>query len=110
MVNPENKKKSNKNILPLILVILDGWGLAKPNKGNAIALAKTPTMDGLMKKYPGVKKMLVDDRGKLHSYVGIYINSQDAFPDELTKPIKDGDELTLCRLGLTFRLPTPASS
>jgi 2,3-bisphosphoglycerate-independent phosphoglycerate mutase len=48
-------KKLNKfqiNILPLILVILDGWGLAKPNRGNAITLAKTPTMNGLAKKYP----------------------------------------------------------
>ncbi|MDO8592531.1 MAG: 2,3-bisphosphoglycerate-independent phosphoglycerate mutase, partial [bacterium] len=47
------KKKIDKNnILPLILVILDGWGIAKPNQGNAITLAKTPIMDGLMKKYP----------------------------------------------------------
>lgn len=50
----EKIKKINKNsnnILPLILVILDGWGLAKPNKGNAVTLAKTPTMDGLLRKY-----------------------------------------------------------
>ncbi|MDP2708628.1 MAG: 2,3-bisphosphoglycerate-independent phosphoglycerate mutase [bacterium] len=45
------KNFDNKNILPLILVILDGWGMAKPNKGNAVSLAKTPTMDGLLKKY-----------------------------------------------------------
>ncbi len=48
-----NKKKI-KN-LPLILIILDGWGLDKPNKGNAISLAKTPTFDGLIKKYPNTK-------------------------------------------------------
>ena len=47
----------------------------------------------LMKVHPGVKKMLVDDKGKLHSYVGIYINGQDAFPDEMAKPVKDGDEI-----------------
>ena len=45
------KEMQKNNILPLILVILDGWGLAKPNKGNAITLAKTPTMDGLLRKY-----------------------------------------------------------
>lgn len=44
--------KANKNNLPLILVILDGWGLASENRGNAIALAKTPTMDYLAKNYP----------------------------------------------------------
>ncbi len=48
-------KKSNKpekNNLPMILVILDGWGLAKPSKSNAITLSKTPTMDVLLKEYP----------------------------------------------------------
>lgn len=45
-------KKQEKNNLPIILVILDGWGIAEPNKGNAITLAKTPTIDGLLKKYP----------------------------------------------------------
>jgi 2,3-bisphosphoglycerate-independent phosphoglycerate mutase len=40
-----------KNNLPMILIILDGWGIAEKNKGNAIALAKTPIMDELTKKY-----------------------------------------------------------
>jgi len=38
-------------ILPMILVILDGWGVAKPNRGNAITLAETPTMNGINHKY-----------------------------------------------------------
>ncbi len=38
--------------LPLILIILDGWGIDKPSKGNAICQAKTPVMDSLLKKYP----------------------------------------------------------
>ena len=41
-----------KKNLPIVLIILDGWGLARPNRGNAITLAKTPTMDMLWKKYP----------------------------------------------------------
>lgn len=44
-------KQDNKKH-PLVLLILDGWGIAPPSKGNAITLAKTPTMDGLMRKYP----------------------------------------------------------
>jgi 2,3-bisphosphoglycerate-independent phosphoglycerate mutase len=44
--------KANINVLPLILVILDGWGISEPNKGNAVTMASTPTMDGLVKKYP----------------------------------------------------------
>lgn len=49
------KQKNQNNNLPMILIILDGWGIAKPNKGNAVTLAKTPTMDGLYKEYPFTK-------------------------------------------------------
>ena len=40
---------------------------------------------------------------------GTYLNGNRIATGVLT-PIKDGDELTLCRLGLTFRLPTPTPS
>ena len=35
-----------------ILVILDGWGAAPKNKGNAIELAKKPFFNNLIRKYP----------------------------------------------------------
>ncbi|OGF20426.1 phosphoglycerate mutase (2,3-diphosphoglycerate-independent) [Candidatus Falkowbacteria bacterium RBG_13_39_14] len=44
-----------KNKSPLLLLILDGWGIAPPSKGNAVTLAKTPVMDKLYKKYPNTK-------------------------------------------------------
>lgn len=37
---------------PAVLIILDGWGIAAPSKGNAITLAKTPTLDRLYELYP----------------------------------------------------------
>ena len=45
------KQKNKKNILPMALIILDGWGITVPGKGNAVRLAKTPTMAGIEKKY-----------------------------------------------------------
>jgi CRP-like cAMP-binding protein len=39
---------------------------------------------------------------------GTYLNGQRLTTGVLT-PIKDGDELTLCRLGLTFRLPAASA-
>ncbi|MCD4705573.1 2,3-bisphosphoglycerate-independent phosphoglycerate mutase [bacterium] len=44
----------NKN-LPLVLLILDGWGLCETKEGNAIALAKTPVLDKIYKNYPNTK-------------------------------------------------------
>ena len=40
---------------PTVLMILDGYGLNESEKGNAVAEAKTPVMDQLMKEYPFVK-------------------------------------------------------
>jgi 2,3-bisphosphoglycerate-independent phosphoglycerate mutase len=37
---------------PVVLVILDGWGLSASRENNAIALAHTPTMDRLWEEYP----------------------------------------------------------
>jgi len=37
---------------PVVLVVLDGWGLGKAAKGNAIAEAKLPTIEKLNKFYP----------------------------------------------------------
>jgi 2,3-bisphosphoglycerate-independent phosphoglycerate mutase len=36
-----------------VLVVLDGWGYRPEREGNAIALATTPTWDGLVARYPG---------------------------------------------------------
>ncbi|MCM1044515.1 MAG: 2,3-bisphosphoglycerate-independent phosphoglycerate mutase [Candidatus Gastranaerophilales bacterium] len=40
---------------PVVLMILDGYGLNEKIEGNAVAQAKTPVMDKLMKEYPFVK-------------------------------------------------------
>jgi 2,3-bisphosphoglycerate-independent phosphoglycerate mutase len=37
---------------PLVLTVLDGWGYRAETKGNAIALARKPTYDELLKKFP----------------------------------------------------------
>ena len=37
---------------PVVLIILDGWGIAPPSKSNAITQAKTPVFDRLIATYP----------------------------------------------------------
>jgi 2,3-bisphosphoglycerate-independent phosphoglycerate mutase len=36
----------------VVLVVLDGWGLADPGPGNAVELADTPVFDELWEEYP----------------------------------------------------------
>ena len=40
---------------PVVLMILDGYGLNEKTEGNAVAQANTPVMDKLMAEYPYVK-------------------------------------------------------
>jgi 2,3-bisphosphoglycerate-independent phosphoglycerate mutase len=42
---------------PVVLAILDGWGIGPKGPGNAIELAKTPNMDGFQKAYPHTRLM-----------------------------------------------------
>ena len=37
---------------PLVLIILDGWGYRAETKANAIALARKPIYDRLLREYP----------------------------------------------------------
>lgn len=37
---------------PLVLTILDGWGIRSETRGNAIAMARKPTYDMLLREYP----------------------------------------------------------
>jgi 2,3-bisphosphoglycerate-independent phosphoglycerate mutase len=38
--------------VPLVLIVLDGWGIRPEREYNAIALARTPTWDELLARFP----------------------------------------------------------
>jgi 2,3-bisphosphoglycerate-independent phosphoglycerate mutase len=44
-------KQEERDSRTLILIILDGWGIAPPSKYNAITLAKKPAIDALIRDY-----------------------------------------------------------
>src|ERR1700675_2551454 len=41
-----------KKMKPIVLKVLDGWGYRAETKGNAIALARKPAYDELIRKFP----------------------------------------------------------
>lgn len=45
-------KKASLNIPPVVLLILDGWGIAPASPGNPITTAKTPVMTWLTTNFP----------------------------------------------------------
>ena len=40
---------------PVVLCVLDGWGIAPDDPGNAVTRASTPHLDDLMRRYPHAK-------------------------------------------------------
>lgn len=52
-------------------------------------------LNHLVKQLPSIEEALFDKDGKLHHYVDIYVNKESAYPEELAKPVKDGDELRI---------------
>lgn len=50
-----------KSVTPILLLILDGFGLAPAGPGNAISLARTPMLDRLL-ALPGVTSLSASGR------------------------------------------------
>jgi len=50
---------------------------------------------GLVKKFPGIEMKIFDKKRKLLNYIDIYVNAESSYPEELSKPVKDGDELSI---------------
>ena len=65
---------------------------------SAVEVEGTTVEDCLkrfMQRFPGVKGVLFDKKGRVLNGIEIYINHKSAYPDELAKPVKDGDEISI---------------
>ena len=49
----------------------------------------------LVHQFPGMEKALFAKKDKLLNTVEIYVNHASAHPNELAKPVKDGDDIHL---------------
>ena len=58
-------------------------------KGNTIAKC----LEDLFTQFPELSKIFLDKDGSLLRAYDIYINGASAYPNEMTKPVKDGDKL-----------------
>ena len=86
---------------PVVLMILDGYGLNEKSEHNAVAMGNTPVMDRLMKEYPFVKgyasgmavglpdgQMGNSEVGHLNMGAGRIVYQELT---RITKAIQDGD-------------------
>ena len=76
------------NLHPNLYQLTNGQAIVKV-KGNTVGQC----LDDLIKQFPQIKQGLFGKDGKLLNYVDIYVNGESSYPEELAKPVKDGDEL-----------------
>ncbi len=50
-------------------------------------------LNDLIKRFPGMEKALFAGNHSLLRTVEIYVNQVSAYPNELLKPVKDGDDI-----------------
>ena len=76
------------NIHPFLHHLTDGQELVEVN-GSTVGQC----LEQLVDRFPGTKEGLFVKNGNLASDVEVYVNGESAFPEELAKAVKDGDEL-----------------
>lgn len=76
------------NIHPMLHHFTNGQAVVGVN-GNTVGQC----LDDLVGQFPGIETGLFGKNGKLLNYVEIYVNLESSYPEELAKPVRDGDEL-----------------
>lgn len=68
----------------------DGKEVVK-TAGNSVG----ECLKNLVETYPGMQDVLFEKNGKLRNLIEVYVNHESAYPNELKKAVKDGDEIHL---------------
>ena len=49
----------------------------------------------LVFQFPSLSEIIFSNHGKLQNYISVFLNKRSAYPNELTKPARDGDTIDL---------------
>ena len=52
-------------------------------------------LEDLEGRFPVIKQLIRDKQGQLRRYCEILVNSKSTHPNELTTPVKDGDQIEI---------------
>jgi molybdopterin converting factor small subunit len=75
------------------------WFLQRASNGLKITEVQGDTVGDCLKRlterFPLLEKELFEKQGKLSPYIDIYVDGQSVYSEGLTKPVKDGSELSI---------------
>jgi len=52
-------------------------------------------LNHLVAQFPAIKGEIFDESGEVSANIHVFVNKESAFPEELAKPVKDGDVIDL---------------
>lgn len=58
-------------------------------------------LNHLLKQFPNIEKEIFDEDGEVSALARIFINGESAFPEELAKPVRDGDMIDIIPMAIT---------
>ncbi len=51
--------------------------------------------EDLLARYPGLRELVFYKEGELQTFIEVYVNRRAAYPNELQRTVKEGDEIHL---------------
>lgn len=95
------------NIRPVVLLLLDGFGIAPDNEGNALSLADTPNINNLIKNYPAASLMTLPssiNARYLSIGTGYDTTDENTFSDDSISSLVEEKGLKQVKITETLRL------
>ncbi len=83
------------NIPPVLQALVGGVSRIDVN-GATIG----DCFNGMVKKYPQLKPKLFNKRGELPNGISIFLNGENAYPEPLSRPVRDGDKIHVSHIVL----------
>ncbi len=50
-------------------------------------------LDKMVERFPKMRRWLFREDGELANFIDIFVNMESTYPDELTRPVMDTDEI-----------------
>ena len=50
-------------------------------------------LDAMVRRFPKMRRWLLRDDGEVANFIDIFVNMDSTYPDELNRPVAEGDEI-----------------
>lgn len=76
------------NLHPILSNLVNNQDVVEVN-GSTVGQC----LDQLVARFPELKEWIFGKDGSINNVIDVYVNMESSYPEELAKPVKDGDEL-----------------